>query len=296
MRVSEYDAFGPWIYEIDEDHPLPPLFVPHVEHSEAYQILFKLPRDIERRKATPDMDLYDYVVSAYADRVQILTRVEHSVRETVVPYADILGIRLYRKFLNGVCTLYTARERIEITFNTVSIGIMSAFVQYIRSQYEAGKPAGCGYRSAAVIPDAQLRDVLFVNLLRDLRDAGEEFQVGAFEQGGPLTLRKAGLRERLQQMLRPQSMMGAVHLFGDTELLVIEKEVPDARTKEDKYGYQYTYLPVRNVHSVQIAESESYQNTTECRIGLGEHELPLLFHADNQKGIRYYEDLRAQIS
>ena len=30
MRVSEYDAFGPWVYMIDEDHPLPSLFAPCV--------------------------------------------------------------------------------------------------------------------------------------------------------------------------------------------------------------------------------------------------------------------------
>lgn len=43
MRVSEYDAFGPWVYMIDEDHPLPSLFAPCVENPEAYRMLFKIP-------------------------------------------------------------------------------------------------------------------------------------------------------------------------------------------------------------------------------------------------------------
>ena len=30
MYPSEYDAFGPWIYEITEAHPLPALFAPYV--------------------------------------------------------------------------------------------------------------------------------------------------------------------------------------------------------------------------------------------------------------------------
>ena len=46
MRVSEYDAFGPWVYMIDEDHPLPSLFAPCVENPEAYRMLFKIPRNI----------------------------------------------------------------------------------------------------------------------------------------------------------------------------------------------------------------------------------------------------------
>ena len=33
MRISEYDAFGPWLYEIDDGHPMPPLFVPYVDQA-----------------------------------------------------------------------------------------------------------------------------------------------------------------------------------------------------------------------------------------------------------------------
>ena len=89
MRVSEYDAFGPWAYEIDEDHPLPPLFVPWVEHPEDYRMLFKLPRDIERRKATPDMDLYDYVVGVNDEGIRVWSRREKAVDTAYLPFREI---------------------------------------------------------------------------------------------------------------------------------------------------------------------------------------------------------------
>ena len=104
MRVSEYDAFGPWIYEIDEDHPLPPLFAPYVEHPETYRLLFKVPRDIERRKATPDMDLYDYVVGVDDSGIRVCSRREKAVETAYLPFREIGGIRLYQWLLKGVCS------------------------------------------------------------------------------------------------------------------------------------------------------------------------------------------------
>lgn len=62
MAISEYDAFGPWIYEVDGEHPLPRLFAPYVRERVDALMLLKILRDIERRRATPDMELYDYVV------------------------------------------------------------------------------------------------------------------------------------------------------------------------------------------------------------------------------------------
>ena len=108
MRISEYDAFGPWVYDVDGEHPLPPLFVPFVDMSKSWRMLLKIPRDIERRRATPDMDLYDFVVGADDAGVQIWSRREKAVESTRIAYRDITGIRLYQRLLHGVCTLYSA--------------------------------------------------------------------------------------------------------------------------------------------------------------------------------------------
>ncbi len=40
MAITEYDAFGPWIYEITDKHPLPPQFETQVEEHD-YEILIK---------------------------------------------------------------------------------------------------------------------------------------------------------------------------------------------------------------------------------------------------------------
>ena len=70
--ISEYDAFGPWVYEIDEDHPLPKLFVPYIQPDPDRSIMVKVPRQIDRQDANPDMDLYDYVIAVGKEYLTIV--------------------------------------------------------------------------------------------------------------------------------------------------------------------------------------------------------------------------------
>ena len=72
LDLAEYNAFGPWAYEISEKYPLPPLFAPYFTADDKAVIKIKIPREIERRNAEPGMDLYDYVVALYEDRLLIL--------------------------------------------------------------------------------------------------------------------------------------------------------------------------------------------------------------------------------
>ena len=169
MRVSEYDAFGPWVYEIDGDHPLPPLFVPYVDSSRAYRMLFKIPRNIERRKATPDMDLYDQVVGADDEAVYVWTRREKTVESTVVPLREVTGVRLYQRLLLGICTIYGQDGGTEIRYNTVSASVMRKFAELLRGEYPAENAAPAGLRGDPELREEQV-DIWLYNQMRDLRE------------------------------------------------------------------------------------------------------------------------------
>ena len=53
MRDPEYDRFGPWIIEISEADPPPPLFRPYLTREETVLLSIKIPRKIDRRDAPP---------------------------------------------------------------------------------------------------------------------------------------------------------------------------------------------------------------------------------------------------
>lgn len=96
FRVSEYDAFGTWIYKITEKHLMPPLFIPYYKEEKDYLMLIKIPRDIERRKANPDMDLYDYVIGMYDNYGYILKRKDKEVEEIRFYYDEVESIENYQ--------------------------------------------------------------------------------------------------------------------------------------------------------------------------------------------------------
>lgn len=170
MAISEYDAFGPWIYEIDEEHPVPRLFAPYIAQGGPAELLLKIPRNIERRVATPDMDLYDHVVGAYGTHICVLTRRDDRVERLTIPYGEIEGFCLTRHFLQGILTLYLRDGKAEIPFNTVSIREMRRFTTLIRDRIEGEVPPLERLQDRQM--DLEL-DVLFVNMLKDLRAEGE---------------------------------------------------------------------------------------------------------------------------
>ncbi len=65
LNTAEYDSFGPWVFEISEQCPIPALFEPNVNSDNNTLLSIKIPRDIERRNANPEMHLYNYVVNLY---------------------------------------------------------------------------------------------------------------------------------------------------------------------------------------------------------------------------------------
>lgn len=265
MAISEYDAFGPWIYEIDGVHGIPPLFAPYCQDDTACRMRFKIPREIERRRATPDMDLYDLVVEARAQEVRILRRTDHTVTETRISYGQIEGIQIFRRFLEGRCTIYADGKQTVLRFNTISMQIMQRFVRLLRQNYT-------GKQDCLMVP-AQGEtppDILFENLLRDMQREGEAFRIGAYQPDSPLTRQKSTLLQRLGDWIRPKSIPSAVHLVGACELMILQKVgVPEKGRSE--FGYTYTYLPLRCLRGLQIAPNETYVGVTD-----------FIFHAAGQ--------------
>ena len=289
QKISEYDAFGPWVYEITEEHPLPPLFKPYFPSDEPFEMAFKIPREIERRKATPDMDLYDYVVAAYEDHILILTRHDRTVEETRVPYAGIESVRLYRRMLYGVCTLYLRHSRVEIPFNVVSVDILMRFIGLVRAKLLADAP-DCVLPQS--LPDSALDEVLFVNLLRDLRGAGEDFALGAVQQDIVVREREQSFVQKAVALVRPKRLMSAMHLVSGRELLVIRRGSGGQKAKDSEYSYDYTYIPRRNVREISLHADEQLAGVTVCSVWLTHHRFDWQFGADNEAAAAFYQALQ----
>ena len=254
MRVSEYDAFGPWIYEIDEDHPLPPLFVPRVEHPENYRMLFKIPRDIERRKATPDMDLYDYVVGVDNSGIRVWSRREKTVETAYLPFREIGGIRLYQWLLKGVCSIYGGEKTVTLPYNTVSADAFWKLLYTVRQTWPQEDTAPRGLERDAGLVEEQV-DIWLYNQLRDLRDRGIPFNADAYQP-----YHSAFRTGRRFPWTKAEEFAGTLYLHNERELLLLRSGKPEKKG-EQKYSAEFTAIPWTALKSVSLEKSGCYEGT-----------------------------------
>lgn len=285
MPISEYDAFGPWIYEIDEEHPVPRLFAPYVP-SEAPLMLFKLPRGIERRVATPDMDLYDYVAGAYPDRVLILSRREDRVEQTELAYSELEGLRVRRHLLAGLLTFCTKNGQTELPFNAVSMDIIRRFTALIRRKTLVGTP---------LVPDtiqAQQRpltlDPLFGNLLRDLKAEGETPLLCAYQPEAVCAAPGHGFLDRFRHTKLPATL----HVVTPEELLVLQQEAAPGKQEKGKFIYYWHYLPLSGVRDIQTEQGENWQT---CTVSLAHHTFPFRTELSDRDITALYTLLRSYL-
>ena len=288
MRISEYDAFGPWVYDVDGEHPLPPLFVPFVDMSKSWRMLLKIPRDIERRRATPDMDLYDFVVGADDAGIQIWSRREKAVESTRIAYRDITGIRLYQRLLHGVCTLYSAGGPVILTYNTVSADVMRRFGDLVRAEYGGGVSAAAGLRGDPDLRERDL-DIWLYNQMRDLRDRGVCFTLDAYQPCWSDTR-----TDRHLPWKRKEEFAGTLYLHNEREVLLLRSGKPEKKG-EQTYSAEFTAIPWSALGGVLLESSQLHEGALLASFRLPGAELRTEVQPENRGAVCFLESLAAVI-
>src|SRR5512143_3413558 len=114
--TSEYDRFGPWIDEVTIPEDVPPLYRDFPLDFQRARLVLKVPRNISRRNATPDMDLYDALLVLDEVGLTVLSRrLESDARRasfvrgydvTTVPYSQVVGVLDTVELLQGILTIF----------------------------------------------------------------------------------------------------------------------------------------------------------------------------------------------
>ena len=171
--TREYDLFGPWVDEVPGPSDIPRLYRDHAIDFASARLVLKVPRNIDRRDATPDMDLYDHLLIAGPDALQVLSRATptrkrgpagsstYTSRE--VTYTDIVAIHDSVNLLDATLTI-TGRDAsvVSVHYNGSAAKPITALVDVVRSTFKAGHPldaapisarAPLGERDAALMVD-----------------------------------------------------------------------------------------------------------------------------------------------
>ena len=280
--VSEYDAFGPWIYKITEKNPMPSLFFLYYKENNNYLMLIKIPRDIERRKAKPDMDLYDYVIGMYENYGYILKRNGKEVEEVKFYYYEVESIENYRSLLLGKLTIHLKNSTIIIPYNAVSIEIIFELLKIIRNRYTQNT-----YKSISVIDKNKNSkiDSLYKSLIKERSLHGDFFPIMVFQPTTNLN------NSKLFGLISSRLLLSTMHLLNDRELLVINRGTPIQYGKKVIHSYSFLYVPIEKIDGIKFEKCKGYGCIQTICIITKVNTFKFYFDEKNQNLIDFYVKL-----
>lgn len=267
----EYDAFGPWIIEIGGEHPIPRLFVPHYKETQTPLMLFKIPRQIERRNASPSMDLYDYVVGLFDTHIYFLKRVGRRVVEQQIMYKDIQAIKHVCALLHGELIFYVDKKPVTLYYNTVSDDVIARMAAII-SQKTAIHCLDLGMDE---IPyDIKSIEFLYVNLINEIKAKDPQLSLVAYQHQAAVTLERCffGTKKRL---LEPKAFIA-----NQNELIVIERQKLFKPNGSD-LAYCLTHIPYHCMKRISISPYRNEQELKVLHITTASYEHSFVFEAPN---------------
>jgi hypothetical protein len=266
--TAEYDAFGPWILEVAVARDLPRLF------SDAdltgSRLALKVPRSIERRYASPSMDLYDYLVVARDDSLTILSRVDQGYSSYVVTFDEIVLIEVSVNLLVGRLRLLTADgSEFALPFNAVSESLIAKLVDLLRAS--AGRSLARANFDAEPPPardDLGVQDVWITTQFRDLVRAQPDLDYFGGYGRTRLTPR-GGFLARAAYLLRPAVLHAVIVCGSPTELVLLSSREWMLRGRGANYTRARTIIRPSSVTSVSSAEHPTFPGINVVTLHLG---------------------------
>ncbi len=293
FRKSEYSAFGPWILEISDQYPLPPLFIPYYKDGGTDLMRIKIPRDIEHRKANQVMDLYDYVIGLYEDHIYILERLEKDVKETVISYAEMEALENFVDVLTGKFTIFLHDRKVIIPYNAVSREIINRMMRIIRDRYTVksyqrlASPYDCDSEKS------RITETRYRNLLNELREEKENFDITVIQPSVMLHTMNGGIRQKVLQYLYSERLLGSIYLANQSEVLVISRGTP-FKTRKDVIScnsHSHLYIPIEKLQNILFQNDDRFDNLQKLSMITNNYTFLFYFDDSNKESQDFYRHL-----
>ena len=286
--TPEFDAFGPWIYEVRTPEEVPPLYRAHAIDLQAARLVLKVPRPIERRSATPTMHLYDHLLVAGPDELTVLSRDGDRYREVSVPYGRVGAVQLSVSLLDGRLRLLDATpgsggELASLTFNGVSLGAVEQLVDLLVTEALSHGAGGTREPEAAtsgVRPGTWNLggpDVALVVAYKELAERHPGMVRLADHARVPVARRSGSPVARLLDRWWPITLHAAVvaHAPGRVEVLH-RRELLTPRGRP-AHSIARTTVVASAVTAVALTPHPGYSGVLACAVSVGDGVVRLAF-------------------
>jgi hypothetical protein len=240
--LREYDAFGPWIYEIKDERDAPKRFRAACGRHYGARFLLKVPRNVERRDVRPGMDLYEAVLAVHDHGASLMRLTDESVVTQDLAWSDVAALESYKDLLYSRLTLMLrGGGAFALEYSTVSSGLMRKVTDFVRSQWvrhgEALRPVGSD-------PVVTIADLVFQNELEDKRRRGPQPVAPIHAEPANRYCRDAANRRRLST--------GVMFLDAPDELIIVNRGEPTRRFFEARYAVNCLFVPYAGVTSFAL--------------------------------------------
>lgn len=284
--TPEFDAFGPWIYEVRTPEEVPPLYRAHTIDLQAARLVLKVPRAIERRNATPTMHLYDHLLVAGPDELTVLSRTEDTYRERSVPYGRIGGVELSVSLLDGRLRLLDATpgsggELAALSFNGVSLGSVEQLVDLLVAQaLEHGPASSAAAAPAGAAPGAWNvggSDVALVVAYRELAERHPGLVRLADHARVPVARRSTSWVARLLDRWWPITLHAAVVAYAPGRVEVLHRRELFTPRGRPTHSIARTTILDSAVTAVALTPHPAFAGAVACRVSVGDAVVQLAF-------------------
>jgi len=272
--TPEFDAFGPWIDRVTTVEQVPRLYAGYPLNLETAKLVLKVPRNITRREATPDMDLYDHLLIAGEKSLTILSRESNRFTESVIDYSDVVAISQALNVLDGSLTLYTANDRVHvIEFNGAGAAAIASLVEVIRPQpvVEKSSPYGAAVNVSVV-------DRMLVGQLRELERREPLLRIRAVH-GHASVAHRSGLAR----------VLGRTHVLGamivattPTELHIISRRDWVNVLKKPDLSHRHTVITLSGLRSIKSQPHPIYVGLVELTVRMQSNTLTIVVPEGSQ--------------
>ena len=302
----EYDLFGPWIDEVRTPEDIPRLYRPHEVDLARTRLVLKVPRNIARRDATPEMDLYDHLLVLDEDaRLTVLSRRSDRGRRKGqaaggAPYdtqqmiaSDITGIRTTVSFLDGRLTIHAGTvPALHVRFNGAGRPQIHRLVNELIAAVSAPPrtPLGAALLSASprytgAPPRGDLANDL--SLISDFTDAVRErpaLEACAWHGRRELVTAGGGaaaLLHKAVHALRPVMLQGAVLARTEGTLELFTRHDWLLPRADPVHSSSHVVVPLARLEGVSAEPHPRYDGVDVVVLNGGAEPTTLLLPGDS---------------
>jgi hypothetical protein len=261
----EYDAFGPWTYEVGEPDEFPPRFDLFRAELAGWPLVAKVPYHVERRDALPGSDLYERLFAFGPEGLSLLSIAGDSIERVDLPYSRMAWSALSIELLDGrLLFADEGGEALELRFNAVSEPLARKIIGIVRPRILARRPpGGAGRRGEAskgprpdLVDGPGRGDFHFANVLASIRAKEGPLPLAAYQAPCRIAAESAAPRsffQGLRDFLRPSFLDSAMILELPEELMLL-RSGKEARRRNKGYWLETTWLPLASVRGSAIEE------------------------------------------